>query len=154
MESLLTLVKRKRVAGAIGCPRYLLGASGEDARLLRRVPSGPLPLRDVIFLYEYGDISAWLLANDGKHPLDLMVLEPRLGDGEDEDQTPPPAHSRYPFFDQMVWDHCGEAGDIGEAIGEEVVEVEEDLFEADEIEEDETEEDSGDGAIVIEDVSF
>jgi hypothetical protein len=143
IQSMLGVVKRQRVEGAIRCPRYLLGATGEGARLLRRAPSDPLPLRELIFLREDEDIRAWLLANDGKHPLDLMVLEPRLGEGEGRDQTPAPAHGRYPFFDRKVWDRCGRAGDIGGAMSEEeeVAEVEEE------------EEDSGGGAITI-DVSF
>ena len=98
IKSMLGVVKRQRVEGAFRCPQYLLGATGEGARLLHQATSDLLPLRELIFLREDEDIWAWLLANDGKHPLDLMVLEPRLGEGEQGDQTPAPAHGRYPVF--------------------------------------------------------
>ncbi|KAG0638451.1 hypothetical protein HOY80DRAFT_1047510 [Tuber brumale] len=47
----------------------------------------------------YDDIQAWVHANNIKDPLDLLVLEPHLGHGEDGSQTPEPADSRYLFFD-------------------------------------------------------
>jgi len=50
-------------------PRYLIGATGEGASALRRRPSDPLPLSELIFLYTDDDIRVWLLANPGKVPL-------------------------------------------------------------------------------------
>ena len=57
------------------------------------------------------DIRAWLLANDGRHHLDLMVLEPRPDLGEDGTPMPEPADGRYRYFDCKIWDRSGQAGD-------------------------------------------
>ena len=60
---------------AIEKPQYLIGATGDSSCVLRLSRAAPLPLRDLIFLNEDDDNRACLLANDGRHPLDLMVLE-------------------------------------------------------------------------------
>ena len=77
MEKLLGLIKAQRVEQAIETPRYFIGATGDGSCALRLSPAASLSLRDLIFLNEDNDIRAWLLANDGRHPLDLMVLESR-----------------------------------------------------------------------------
>ena len=69
-------------------PRYVIGATGEGALSLRQKPEKPLPLRQLIFLYTNNDILAWLLANHGQDPLDLLVVESRHDDDEDGAQTP------------------------------------------------------------------
>jgi len=40
-------------------------------------PDDPLPLSQLIILNRHNDIPAWLLANNGDDPVDLMVLESR-----------------------------------------------------------------------------
>ena len=96
---------------AIETLRYLLGATGHGCCALRLSPAAPLPLRDLIFLNEDDDIRAWLLANDGRHPLDLMVLESRPDLREDGTPTPEPADGRYQYFDRKVWDRSRQAGE-------------------------------------------
>jgi hypothetical protein len=103
----LRMIKAQRVEKEVGYPRYLIGATGQGARSVRLEPRNPLSLSDLIFLHGDEDVRVWFLANqqDGKEPLDLMVLESRQGEGEEEgDQTPEPAGGRYPFFDRNVWD--------------------------------------------------
>ena len=106
------MIKAQRVEEAILCPRYLIGATREGSDAPRLDPTAPRPLRDVIFLNTHDDLRAWLLANDGKHPLDLMVLESRHMKAGDDRSTPEPVGGRYPFFNSNVWDHSGQAGDI------------------------------------------
>ena len=62
--------------------------TGQGASSLRRRPSNPFPLSELIVLYKYDDIRAWLLVNPGKDPLDLLVLEARLGLDGNRDVTP------------------------------------------------------------------
>ena len=112
MQKLLGVVKAQRVEQAIEIPRYLIGATGDASCSLRLSPASPLPLRDLIFLNEDDDIRARLLANDGRHPLDLMVLESRPNLREDGTPTPESADSRYRYFDRKIWDRSGQAGDI------------------------------------------
>ena len=90
MRTLLGLLKRQRMEQEIGYPRYLIGATGHGASSLRRKPMEPLPLSDLIFLYDDFDIRAWLLANPGKDPLDLLVLEARQDQGQNRDKTTAP----------------------------------------------------------------
>ena len=111
MQKLLGVVKSQRVEQAIETPRYLIGATGDGSCPLRPSPAAPLPLRDLIFLNEDNVIRAWLLANDGRHPLDLMVLESGPDRREAGTPTPEPAHSRYRYFDRKIWDRSGQAGD-------------------------------------------
>ena len=98
-KSLLGVLKRQHVEDPIEYPQYLIGATGLEASALRGQPSEPLPLSQLIFLYNDNDIRVWLLANPGKEPLDLLVLEARQGQGEDRDETPVPASAGHPFFD-------------------------------------------------------
>lgn len=95
MQNLLGAIKVQRVERAIETPRYLIGATADGSCALRLEPATPLPLRELIFLNRDDDIRAWLLANDGKQPLDLMVLEPRSDRGHDGSPTPEPADGRY-----------------------------------------------------------
>jgi len=55
----------------------------------------------------------WLLANPGKDPVDLLVLESRQDQAEGGDETPAPASSGQPFFDRKAWDRCGQWDDSG-----------------------------------------
>ena len=120
MRHLLRAIKAQRVESEIGYPRYLIGPSSHGARSLRREPRNPLPLSDLIFLNEDDDIRAWLLANqqEGKDPLDLLLLELRQDEREDPGQTPEPASGRYPFLDLDVWDQGDQEDFFGEEIGE------------------------------------
>ena len=90
-------------------PRYVIGATGEGTLSLRQKPEKPLPLRQLIFLYTNNDILAWLLANHGQDPLDLLVVESRHDDEEDGAQTPEPANGRYPFLNRKIWEDTVEA---------------------------------------------
>jgi len=68
------VVRGQDVEEEINCPRYLISATGEGATKLRQDPENPRPMRQLIFLNRDDDIGAWLLANNGHDPLDLMVL--------------------------------------------------------------------------------
>jgi len=81
LQSLLGVLKRQHVENPIQYPRYLIGATRQGASALRRRPSDPLPLSEFIFLYPDDDIRVWRLANPGKDPLDLLVLESRQDAG-------------------------------------------------------------------------
>jgi hypothetical protein len=134
----------------------------------------------MIFLNRDGDIRAWLLANIGKAPLDLLVLESRPDLGEGEAETPEPAAGRYPFFDRQVWEgvmpspggdivgamepeHRGDVSweeESTESSGDED-DDEGDWMQGEPLEGDEGDEDDGDSEtpsgrrrIVIQDVSF
>ena len=96
MQMLLGVLKRQQMEQEIGYPRYLIGATGQGASSLRRRPSNPFPLSELIVLYKYDDIRAWLLVNPGKDPLDLLVLEARLGQDGNRDVTP-----RLPLGDTL-----------------------------------------------------
>ena len=102
----------QRAEEAILYPRYLSGATREGSNALSLDPTAPLRLRNLIFLHEDDDLRAWLLANDGKHPLDLMVLESRLEEAGDDRLMPEPVGGRQALFDRNVWDHSGQAEDI------------------------------------------
>ena len=89
---------------------------GKWARSQRVTPAtvGPLPpLEELIFLYTDDDIRVWLLANPGKDPLDLLVLESRQDQGGGRDETPAPASGGHPFFDRKAWDRWWQWDDIG-----------------------------------------
>jgi len=104
LQSLLRVLKRQHVEDPIQSPRYLIGPTGQGASALRRRRSDPLPLCELIFLYTDDDIWVWLLANPGKDPLDLLVLESRQDQGEGGDETAVPASGGHPFFDRKAWD--------------------------------------------------
>jgi len=106
------VIKAQRAKVAILCPQYLIGANREDSKALSLDPTAPLPLRDLIFLHKDEDLQAWLLANDGKHPLDLMVLESRFEEAGDDRSRPEPVGGRHAFFDRNLCDHSGHADDI------------------------------------------
>jgi len=112
IKNLLGVIKAHRTVEAILCPRYLIGATRQGSNALSLDPTAPLPLRDLIFLHKDDYLRAWLLANDGKQPLDLMVLESRLEEAGDDRSTPEPVGGRHPFFDRNVCDHSGQAEDI------------------------------------------
>jgi len=88
IKSLPGVIKAQRAEETILCPRYLIGATREGSNALSLDHTAPLPLRDLIFLHKDDDLRAWLLANDGKHPLDLMVLESRLEEAGDNRSMP------------------------------------------------------------------
>ena len=114
MQTLLGVHKRQQMEQAIGFPRYLIGVTRQGASSLCLQPSDPLPLSELIFLYKDDVIRGWLLANPGKDPLDLLVLEAHQGQGGNRDTTPGPLSGRYPFFDRKAWDRWGQAHDTGE----------------------------------------
>ena len=55
----------------------------------------------------------WLLANPGKDPLDLLVLESHQDQGEGRDETPGPPYGGHSFFDRKARDLWGQWDDIG-----------------------------------------
>jgi len=83
MKNLVGVVRGQGVEEEIGCPRYLIGATGEGAVRPRQEPEKPLPLRQLIYLHINNDIVAWLIANNGQDPLDLLVVESRRKNRED-----------------------------------------------------------------------
>ena len=82
------VVAEQPVEDEIRCPRYLIGVTGEGAARLRHDHEDPLHLRQPICLNRDDDIHVWLLTNSGQDRLHLMVIESRLEDGEDLDETP------------------------------------------------------------------
>ena len=112
LQSLLGVLKREHVEGHIQDPRYLIEATGQGARALRRRPSAPRPLFELIFLYTDNDIRVWLLSNSRNDPLDLLVIESCQHQEEGRDETPASASGGHPFFDRMAWDRWGQWDDI------------------------------------------
>jgi len=102
IKTLLGVIKAQRAERAILCPRYLIGATREDSNALSLDSTAPLPLRELIFGHKEDDLRVWLLANDGKHPVDLLVLESRLKEAGDDKSTPEPVGGRHSFFDRNV----------------------------------------------------
>jgi len=98
IKNLLGVIMAHRAEEAILCPRYLIGATRACSNAPSLDPTAPLPLRDLIFLHKDDELRAWLLANCGKHPLDLMVLESRREEAGDDRSTPEPVGGRHPFF--------------------------------------------------------
>jgi len=84
--------------------------------MLLRPPSQALPLSELIFLYKDRDIRAWLLANSGKDPLKLLVLETRQGTDEGQAETQAPVSSHYEFFDPNVRHRIGSAENVNDNI--------------------------------------
>ena len=102
--------------------------------MLRWRPCEPLPLSELIFLYKDADVRAWLLANPGKDPLDLLILEKCQCSNLGRAETPEPVSGRHPFFDRKTWDRFGSA------------EMEEDDYDTDETDgADDTDDDGDDG---------
>jgi len=102
MKHLVGVVSEQSVGEEIRCPRYLIRATGEGAVRLRHEPEKPLPLRQLIILHSNNDILAWLLANHGQDPFDLLVVESYRKNREDRAQTPEPAKGKYPFLNHNV----------------------------------------------------
>ena len=111
MHKLLGVVKAQHVEQGVETPRYLISTTGDGSCTLRLKPAAPPPLQVLIFLNEGDDIRAWLLVNDGRHPLDLMILESRTDWREDSTPMPEPADGRYRYFDRMIWDRFRQEGD-------------------------------------------
>ena len=91
-------------------------SSGPWARSLRVTPATvgpPPPLGAHILIYTDDDLRVWLLANPGKDPLDLLLLESRQDQGEGRDETPAPGSGGHPFFDRKAWDRWGQGDAIG-----------------------------------------
>jgi len=152
MKHLVAVVGGQPVEEEIGCPRYLIGATGEGALRLRQEPDKPLPLPQLTFLHSNNDILAWLLANNGQDPLDLLVIKSRRNHREDRAQTMEPAKGGYSFLNCNVWE---------EAVG--IMQADEDEDEDEDQKEDEWLEAVSEGepvapphraAIVLEDVSI
>jgi len=97
IRDLLRIVRGQDLEEEINSPWYLIAETGEGATRLRQDPEEPLPLRQLIFLNKDDDIRAWLLANNGHDPLDLLVLESHPEDGDDLGETPEPPNGMYPF---------------------------------------------------------
>ena len=72
---LVRILRGQDVEDEIRCPRHLIGVTGAGAASLPQDPENPVPLRQLIFLNRDDDIRAWLLANSGLDPLNLIVLE-------------------------------------------------------------------------------
>jgi hypothetical protein len=71
--------------------RYILGATGEGRRRLRRVPGGVLNNIDYVFIESDETVRAWLLSNPVlDDPLDLLVYCYR--DRHDKRAVTPPLH--------------------------------------------------------------
>jgi len=113
----LAIPTRRAPATTCGGPHRISRISyrGNRARSQRvtRATVGSLPLSELIFLYTDDDIRVWLLANPGKDPLDLLVLESRQDQGEGRDETPAAASGGHPFCDRKAWDRWGPWDDIG-----------------------------------------
>jgi len=104
MKNLVAVVRGQRLEEEIGCPRYLIGATGEGAVRLSQEPEQGLPLGQLILLHSNNDILAWVLANHGQDPRDLLFVESRRKTREDRAQTPDAAKERYPFLNRNVWE--------------------------------------------------
>jgi len=84
----------------------------EGSNALSLDPTVPLPLQDLIFLHKDDALLAWHLANDGKHPVDLMVLELHLKEAGDDRSTPEPIGGKHPLFDCNLGGHSRQVEDI------------------------------------------
>jgi len=85
-------------------------ATGAGAVRLSPEPEQPLLVRQLIFLHSNNDILAWLLANHGQDPLDLLVVKSGRNNTEDRAQMPEPAKRDTRFsiatFGNMLWGSC------------------------------------------------
>jgi len=111
IKTLHSVIKAQSSEKVILCPWYLIASTREGSNALSLDPPAPLPLWDLIFLHKEDDLQAWLLAKDGKHPLDLMVLESHLEEAGDDRLMPEPIMCRHLFFDRNVWEHSRQAED-------------------------------------------
>ena len=99
---MVEVVRAQRVEEEMGCPRYLIWATGKDAVRLSQEPAKPLPFQQLIFRYSKNDILVWLLANHGQDPLNPLVVESRSKNIEDGAQLPGPGKGRYRFVNCNV----------------------------------------------------
>jgi len=85
----------------------VIRATGEGAVRLPQEPEKPVSLRQLILLHGDNEILAWLLANPGQDPLDLLVVESGCKNRVDRAQTAEPARgdTRFsiPTFEKMPW---------------------------------------------------
>ena len=132
MKNLVEVVRGQRVEKDIGGPRYLNWATGKCDVRLRQEPAKPLLLQQLIFLYSNNNILAWLLANHGQDPVDLLVFESHRRNKEERTKTPEPAKGKYPFLNRNVWEDA-----IGIMQGDE--DDNEDEYEAEDEDEEEEE---------------
>ena len=113
----LAILTRRAQATTCGGPHPISPIShrGNWARSQRVTLAtvGPPPPLGAHILYTDDDIRVWLLANPGKDPLDLLVLESRQDQGEGRDETPVPASGEHPFFDRNGLDRWGQWDQIG-----------------------------------------
>jgi len=104
MKNLVGVIREQCVEEEMGCRQYLIRATSEGAVRVRQKPKRPLPLRELIFLHSITDILAWLPANHGQGPLDLLGVESRRQNREERAQTLEPANGRYTFLNRNVWE--------------------------------------------------
>ena len=97
IRDLLRVIRGQDIEDEINSPWYLIRMTSKSATRLRQDPEELLPLCQLIFLNRDEDIRAWLLANNGHDPLDLLVLESSPEDCDDLDETPESPNERYPF---------------------------------------------------------
>jgi len=57
-----------------------------------------------MLLHTSNDIQGSVLGNNGKDPLDVLVVDSGSKNREDRAQTPEPAKERYPFLNRNVWE--------------------------------------------------
>jgi len=67
-------------------------------------------------LYTDVDICAWLLANQGKDPLDLIVLEKHQGTDEGRAKRPAPVSGHHQFSHPNLWHRIGSAENVNQDI--------------------------------------
>jgi len=111
IQNVLGVIKGQHAEEAILCPRYRISATREGSHTLSVHPRAPLPLQALISPHKDNDLRAWLLANDGLHPLDLMVLESCHEEAGAERSTWECVGADSYFFDRNLWDHSGQAED-------------------------------------------
>jgi len=102
MSTLVFLLQNRHVEEPIKSSQYLIGATGQSTSMLDWHPWEPLPRFELILLYKDGDIRAWLLANPGKDPLNLLVQEKRQVTDEGRAETLVPVSGSHQSFDHNM----------------------------------------------------
>ena len=97
ITDLLRVIRGQDCEEEINSPRYLISTTSSGATRLPQGLEEPLPLCQLTFLNRDLAIRAWLLANNGHNPLDLLVLESSPKDGDDLNKTSYPPNGTYPF---------------------------------------------------------
>ena len=86
--------------------RYIIGATGEGRRRLRRHPNEPFSFIEYIFIESDEDVRTWLVSNSGlNNPLDLLLYCYRDRSDERQDMAAPRG---LPYLDQdaiRLWAH-------------------------------------------------